>query len=59
VLDRAGGESQVDQWLTAIGDFMTSVGTTETTPVAEDYIDPRFMQMVMDDPELRAFANNE
>jgi NitT/TauT family transport system substrate-binding protein len=59
LLDRSSGPSQVDQWLTAIGDFMTSVGTTETTPVAEDYIDGRFMQMVMDDPVLRAFANNE
>jgi ABC-type nitrate/sulfonate/bicarbonate transport system substrate-binding protein len=59
ILDRSGGASQVDQWLTAIGDFMTSVGTTESTPAAEDYIDGRFMQMVMDDPELRAFANNE
>ncbi len=59
LMDRSGGDSQVDQWLTAIGDFMTSVGTTETTPVAADYINPSFMQMVMDDPELRAFANNE
>jgi len=59
LLDRSEGPSQVDQWLTAIGDFMTMVGTTETTPVAEDYIDPSFMQMVMDDPELRAFADNE
>ena len=59
ILDRSGGDSDVDQWLTAIGDFMTSVGTTETTPVAADYINPSFMQMVMDDPELRAIANNE
>ena len=59
LLDRASGASQVDQWLTAIGDFMTSVGTTEATPAAADYINPSFMQMVMDDPMLRAFANNE
>ena len=59
ILDRSDGHSDVDQWLTAIGDFMTSVGTTETTPAAEDYINPSFMQMVMDDPELRAIANNE
>ncbi len=59
IMDRSDGHSDVDQWLTAIGDFMTSVGTTESTPDAADYIDGRFMQMVMDDPELRAFANNE
>ena len=59
ILDRSDGHSQVDQWLTAIGDFMTSVGTTESTPAAEDYIDTSFMQMVMDDPELQAIANNE
>ena len=59
LMDRASGDSQVDQWLTAIGDFMTSVGTTDATPVAGDYINPSFMQMVMDDPDLRAFANNE
>lgn len=59
LMDRSDGHSQVDQWLTAIGDFMTSVGTTESTPAAEDYINASFMQMVMDDPELRAFANNE
>lgn len=59
LMSRDAGASDVDQWLTAIGDFMTSVGTTESTPAAEDYIDNRFMQMVMDDPVLRAFANNE
>lgn len=59
LMNRATGASQVDNWLTAIGDFMTSVGTTEVTPVAADYINPSFMQMVMDDPVLRAFANNE
>jgi NitT/TauT family transport system substrate-binding protein len=59
LMDRASGASQVDQWMTNIGEFMTSVGTTESTPAAADYIDPRFMQMVADDPVLAAFANNE
>ena len=59
LMDRSEGDSEVDQWFTAIGDFMTSVGTTESTPAAADFINPTFMQMVMDDPELRAFANNE
>lgn len=59
MMDRSNGDSDLDQWFTAIGDFMTSVGTTESTPVAADFINPSFMQMVMDDPVLRAFANNE
>jgi ABC-type nitrate/sulfonate/bicarbonate transport system substrate-binding protein len=59
LMDRSNGLSEFDQWLTAIGDFMTSVGTTDSTPATEDFINPSFMQMVMDDPELRAFANNE
>lgn len=56
LLDRSAGAGKVDQWLTAIGDFMTSVGTTTATPAAADYIQPKFMQMVKDDPRLAAFA---
>ncbi len=56
MLDRADGASDIDGWLGAIGDFMTGVGTLEATPAAADFIDPQFMQMVMDDPELAAFA---
>lgn len=56
ILDRSNGPSQVDDWLTAIGEFMTSVGTIDAAPGAGDFIDPSFMQMVMDDPELAAFA---
>jgi ABC-type nitrate/sulfonate/bicarbonate transport system substrate-binding protein len=56
ILDRADGTSDVDEWLTAIGAFMTDVGTLESNPETGDYIDPSFMQMVMDDPELRDFA---
>ncbi len=59
LMDRGDGESDVDQWLTAIADFMVSVGTTDSAPDAQDFIMPQFMQMVMDDPELRAIANNE
>jgi len=55
LLDRANGASTVDGWLGAIGDYMTSVGTIEGTPDLS-FVDARFMQMVMDDPQLRAFA---
>lgn len=56
MLDRSDGASDIDGWLGAIGGFMTEVGTLEAAPEAGDFIDPRFMQMVMDDPELAAFA---
>ncbi|HMO08771.1 MAG TPA: hypothetical protein PKD10_14155, partial [Paracoccaceae bacterium] len=56
LLDRSGGDSQIDSWLGSIGAFMVSVGTVETAPAAADFIDPKFMQMVMDDPVLAAFA---
>ncbi|OYR22993.1 ABC transporter substrate-binding protein [Brucella thiophenivorans] len=56
LLDRAGGPSKVDSWLTSIGAFMKDVGTITDNPAAEKYIDPRFLQMVKDDPKLAAFA---
>ncbi len=56
ILDRSDGESDVDEWLGAIGAFMADVGTFDENPDPADYIDPSFMQMVMDDPELAAFA---
>lgn len=56
ILDRSDGASDVDEWLGAIGSFMTDVGTLDANPAVADYIDPSFMQMVMDDPELAAFA---
>jgi ABC-type nitrate/sulfonate/bicarbonate transport system substrate-binding protein len=59
ILDRSDGLSDVDEWLSAIAAFMTDVGTLEAAPDAADFIDPSFMQMVMDDPELAAFANLE
>jgi ABC-type nitrate/sulfonate/bicarbonate transport system substrate-binding protein len=56
ILERSNGPSRVDDWLTSIGSFMVDVGTFEENPDANEYIDPSFMQMVMDDPELAAFA---
>jgi ABC-type nitrate/sulfonate/bicarbonate transport system substrate-binding protein len=59
ILDRADGTSEVDTWLTEIGAFMAEFGTLDASPEPRDFIDPSFMQMVMDDPELRAFATLE
>jgi ABC-type nitrate/sulfonate/bicarbonate transport system substrate-binding protein len=59
ILDRTDGLSEVDAWVTEIGAFMTEVGTLDANPEPGDYIDPSFMQMLMDDPDLRAFATLE
>lgn len=56
ILDRSKGESEVDQWMTRIAQFMKSVGTISDIPAAKDYVDPKYMKMVEDDPKLRAFA---
>lgn len=56
ILARDNGMSDVDEWLTAIGEFMVSVGTIESAPEADSFIDTTFMQMVADDEELAAFA---
>lgn len=56
ILDRSDGTSDVDEWLTKIGEFMTDFEALDVNPGPSDYVDPSFMQMVMDDPELSAFA---
>jgi len=56
LLKRQGGPSQVDQWLSAIGAFMTEVGTIRANPDVNKYIDPTFVEMVRNDPILSAFA---
>jgi len=57
LLNRQGGASQVDNWFSAIGAFMTEVGTIRSNPDVSKYIDPKFMQMVRNDPALAAFAS--
>ncbi|NNU81810.1 ABC transporter substrate-binding protein [Halovulum dunhuangense] len=59
ILDRADGQADVDEWLGNIGGFMASVGTFAAAPAPADFIDPSFMQMVADDPDLAAFANRQ
>jgi len=56
LLDRKGGASQVDNWFSAIGAFMTEVGTIRRNPDVGQYVDPKFMHMVRNDPTLSAFA---
>ena len=57
IMDRAGGASQVDGWMTKIGEFMKGAGAIQEVPAATGYITDQFMKMVNSDPKLREFAN--
>ncbi len=56
IMDRSTGASKVDQWFTAIGKFMVSVGTLPEAPDAKSFITDDYMKMVASDPKLKAFA---
>lgn len=55
-MERRGGASQFDAWLTRIADFMKAGGTIPETPDARTYISDQFMKMVAADPKLKEFA---
>jgi len=57
VLNRAGGVSEVDGWMTKIGDFMKAAGTLPEAPVASNYVTDQYMKLVDADPKLKEFAN--
>ena len=55
-MDRKGGASQFDGWLTKIGEFMKAGGTIAEAPDAKTYISDQYMNMVAADPKLKEFA---
>lgn len=55
-MDRKGGASQFDGWLTKIGEFMKAGGTISEAPDAKTYISDQYMNMVAADPKLKEFA---
>jgi len=57
VMNRAGGPSEVDGWMTKIGDFMKAAGTLPEAPVASSYVSDQYMKLVDNDPKLKEFAN--
>jgi NitT/TauT family transport system substrate-binding protein len=57
IMNRAGGNSEVDKWMTQIGDFMKGAGTLPEVPAASRYITDEYMTQVDKDPKLKAFAN--
>jgi NitT/TauT family transport system substrate-binding protein len=58
IMDRATGASDVDKWLTQIGEFMKSSGSIAEAPATSAYITDEYMRMVDRDPKLKAFANS-
>ncbi|SMO97447.1 ABC transporter substrate-binding protein [Paracoccus laeviglucosivorans] len=57
LMARDGGSSEMDGWFTRIAEFMTTVGTITQAPDATSYIDPGFMQVVKENPELVKFVS--
>ena len=57
IMDRAGAPSEVDKWMTQIGEFMKGTGAIADVPPASSYITDEYMKMVDRDPKLKAFAN--
>ena len=57
IMDRSKGASDVDKWMTQIGEFMKGTGAISEVPQASRYISDEYMKMVDRDPKLKAFAN--
>jgi NitT/TauT family transport system substrate-binding protein len=57
VMNRASGASQVDGWMTKIGEFMKGTGAIAEPPPVKGYVTDDFMRMVDRDPKLKEFAN--
>ena len=57
IMDRSKGASDVDGWMTKIGEFMKGTGAIPEVPAARDYLSDEFLKMVNADPKLRDFAN--
>ena len=57
IMDRSKGPSDVDKWMTQIGEFMKGTGAIAEVPPASSYISDEYMKMVDRDPKLKEFAN--
>jgi len=58
IMDRSGGPSEADKWLTGIGEFMRANGTFPEAPAAKSFVTDEYLKRVDHDPKLKAFANN-
>ena len=57
IMNRAGGASEVDKWLTGIGEFMKANGTFPEAPATKSFVTDEYLRMVEKDPKLKEFAN--
>ncbi len=57
IMNRAGGASEVDKWLTGIGEFMKANGTFPEAPATKSFVTDEYLRMVDKDPKLKEFAN--
>jgi ABC-type nitrate/sulfonate/bicarbonate transport system substrate-binding protein len=58
IMSRAGGgASDVDKWLTGIGEFMKANGTFPEAPATKSFVTDEYLRMVDKDPKLKEFAN--
>ncbi len=53
-----GKPAEADGWFDKIADFMHGKGSLQQVPKASSYVTAKYLQMVQDDPKLRAFAND-
>jgi len=57
IMDRSRGASDVDKWLTGIGEFMKANGTFPEAPATKSFVTDEYLRMVERDPKLKEFAN--
>jgi ABC-type nitrate/sulfonate/bicarbonate transport system substrate-binding protein len=57
IMNRASGTSEVDKWLTGIGEFMKANGTFPEAPATKSFVTDEYLRMVDKDPKLKEFAN--
>lgn len=57
IMNRAGGASEVDKWLTGIGEFMKANGTFAEAPATKSFVTDEYLRMVDRDAKLKEFAN--
>ena len=58
IMNRGGGTSEVDKWLTGIAEFMKANGTFPEAPSTRSFVTDEYLRMVDSDPKLKAFENN-
>jgi len=57
IMNRSSGTSDVDKWLTGIGEFMKANGTFPEAPATKSFVTDEYLRMVDSDPKLKEFAN--